>query len=224
MKDSQRNELDMGRRTREFLDAHKSEFPDGTRAAVLRSMLISIISEIEEQAANQDAATLDRQESTAQKRAALKSIKEQLRPINRTARSLEEQSPGISDQFRMPTDADEAVLARARAFISEATPIQSEFTSRGLPDTFLTDLQSAIGAYQSADNRQAGALARQTGATAAIREALKQLLSTVRELDAIIRNRYRSDPATLAAWRSAAHIERARRRTSKADPSPKPAS
>jgi hypothetical protein len=36
-------------------------------------------------------------------------------------------------------------------------------------------------------------------------------MNAVRELDAIVRNTFRDDPATLAEWTSARHIERAPR-------------
>jgi hypothetical protein len=41
----------------------------------------------------------------------------------------------------------------------------------------------------------------------------------LRKLDPIIRNKYANDPATLAAWTSASHIERAPKRKKESPPS-----
>jgi hypothetical protein len=44
----------------------------------------------------------------------------------------------------------------------------------------------------------------------------------LRELDAIVRNIFDDDPASLAAWTSASHVERAPRRRQTDAPTPTP--
>jgi hypothetical protein len=107
----------------------------------------------------------------------------QMRAINNTARSIDNLFPGMKDQFKMARgNNDQATLNRARAYITEATPIQARFTDRGLPATFLDDLQAAIDAVGEADDHQSAALAAQTAATAGVAAALKQLRDALREL------------------------------------------
>ncbi|MBD0325585.1 MAG: hypothetical protein ICV68_04100 [Pyrinomonadaceae bacterium] len=207
MQDAEIRQLDRDQRVRVFAVNIAASIPAGSRGAQLATALDAKITEAETQAAKQDAATLDRQESTEQKRVAINTLKGQMRAMNRTARSIDEQMPGIADQFKMPTDSDQAVLNRARAFIEAATPIPNEFTSRGFPASFLTDMQATIDAVDQAEDRQSAALAAQTAATKALAVILKQLREIIRELDSIIRNLFRNDPATLAAWESASHIE-----------------
>lgn len=216
MQDSEVRQLDRGQRVRQLLSTLAPPFPDGSRGAELSTALVEAITQTQQQAAKQDAAALDRQESTEQKEAAINSLLEEMRAVNRTARSINKQFPGIADQFRMPGDSDQATLNRARAFIVAATPIAVEFTSRGLPDSFLADLQKAIERVEAAETRQSAALAAQTAATAGVAAALKRELDAVHELDAIMRNRFRNDPATLAAWKSASRIERAPKKAKKA--------
>jgi hypothetical protein len=59
-------------------------------------------------------------------------------------------------------------------------------------------------------------------ATAAIDELIERGLRIARRLDAIIRNKFRDDPARLAAWTSAHHVERAARRKQEKQPAPPP--
>ena len=220
MNDTQVRELESARRSRQFTIDHPAPVPARSRGAVLVTELQAAIIETEEQAARQVAAMLDRQESTEQKKSAMERLRGQLRPINQTARSIDKLIPGIAKQFKMPRGGDQATINLARAYISAATPIPGEFTSRGLPETFLTDLQATLDEIAAADNHQSAALAALTAATAAVAQALKRLRQILRELDVIISNYYRNDPPTLAAWKSASHVEKAPRRTQEGDPPP----
>lgn len=225
MNDSQVREFEMGQRVRAWADARPADFPVGSHRAELIAALKLILTEVEEHAAKQDAAALDQQEATEEKRAAIISLLQQLKAINQTARSINKQFPGIADQFKMPRDSEQDILNRARAFISAASAIAAEFIKRDLPATFLADLQAAIDAVEAAATHKSNALANQTAATAGLRAALKQLRTIVHELDASMRNLYRQDPAALAAWQSASHVERApKKATKKATPQTPPAS
>ena len=222
MNDSQVRELDASRRSREFIIARNADFPARSRGAVLLTGLSAGITQAEEQAARQLAALLDRQESTEQKRLAINSLLMQISAMNQTARSIDKLIPGIAAQFRMPRGGDQSIINLARAYISAATPIANEFISRGLPATFLADMQATLDEVAAADNHQSAALAELAAATAALAQAFRQLRDIRSELNTIIRNQYRNDPATLAAWRSASRVERAPKRT-KQDGEPPPA-
>ena len=210
MKDSQVRELDAAQRVREFVNAHKADFPNGSRAAAVITTLENSITQVQKQASAQDAASLDRQEATEQKQAAIESLVAQMRAINSTARSIDSTFPGMADQFKMVRgNGDQAILNRARAYITEATPIKERFTDRSLPASFLDDLQTAIDAVEEADNHQSAALIAQTAATAGVAAALKQMRAAMKEFQAIARNTYRSDPETFAAFKSASRVESA---------------
>lgn len=220
MQDSDIRQLDRDQRTRTFVRT-TAKFAPGSRGAELGTQLDANITLAEQYAAKQDAAMLDRQEATEQKRGAITALLTLLRAINLIARSIDAQMPGIADQFRMPGDSIQAVINRARAFIIAATAIATEFISRGLAATFIADLQAAIDAADQAENLQSAALAAQTAATAALDATLKTLRTIVRELDAIIHSTFADDPGTLAAWKSASTIEAAPT-TKKEEPPPPP--
>jgi len=61
-------------------------------------------------------------------------------------------------------------------------------------------------------------------ATAAIDVEVERGMNAVRELDPIVRNKFASDAATLAAWSSATHVERNPRRKPVAEATPAPES
>lgn len=215
MNDSQLAELDMGQRVRAHAATRPADFPAGSRAAIVLAMLDTAIKETEQAAAKQLSANLERQESTEQKQAAINTLVEMMQAVNQIARSIDQQFPGIADQFKMGRGGDQATLNRARAFITNATPIASDFTSRGMPATFVADMQAAVDAADSAEDRQSIARTAQSAATAAVGSALKQLRAAVRELDAIFKARYRQDPAALAAWQTASRVEKATKKATK---------
>ncbi|HEX8493988.1 MAG TPA: hypothetical protein VF658_14170 [Pyrinomonadaceae bacterium] len=220
MNDTQVREIESARRSREFTNEHPAPFPARSHGASLVIELQADIIVVEEQAALQMAAMLDRQESTEQKRIGMVSLRAQLRAISQTARSMDGQLPGTAEQFKMPRGGDQATINLGRAYLINATPIAGEFISRNLPETFLADLQATLDSIAAADNRQSQALSALTAATAAIAVTLKRIRQIIRELDTIIRNHYRDDPATLAAWRSASRVEKAPKRAKAGDPPP----
>jgi hypothetical protein len=120
----------------------------------------------------------------------------------------------------MPRGSDQSVLNRARAAHDEAATMTTEFTDRGLPATFLTDLNASITEVAEAKDAQDEARREESAATAAIAEAEQQLKASVRELSPIVRSIFRTDAAKLASWESASHIERAPRKKKETPTSP----
>ena len=108
-----------------------------------------------------------------------------------------------------------------RAFVEKATPLKDEFIKREMPADFLDDLMAAINAFEATlDSKNVNTEKRVT-ATAAIDALVERGRKIVRELDAIVRNKYRNDPATLVGWESVIHVERpTRRKKTAATPAP----
>lgn len=69
-------------------------------------------------------------------------------------------------------------------------------------------MTTRIAAVEEPINGQNRSADAHVAATQGIDAASKRCLSIVHQLDAIIRNKFRTDPAMLAAWTSASHIER----------------
>lgn len=145
-----------------------------------------------------------------------------LRDLNRSARSLEPQVPGISSPFRMPKSGSyPALIAATEAIIDAATPHSALFVDLGLPATFLADLAALLTAFQTATGRKAsGVIGRGLG-TAFLKAKAKEGLAAATDLDTVIRNHFRNQPEVIQGWAIARRIERSRR---KADENPVPPS
>jgi hypothetical protein len=132
-----------------------------------------------------------------------------MRAISDTAAAMESDYPGISNTFRMPkSNGDEALINSARAFVGAARLKKDEFIVFELPETFIEDLTEAIAKFEEAAGTKNLNTGKRVSATAALRDALERGMRLKRELDPIVRNKYRNNPAKLAAWESASHVER----------------
>lgn len=162
--------------------------------------------------------------TTETKSSARNHLQELVENLNRIARATSISIPGVLDQFRMPSsDSDQALLAAARAFATAAVPLQAEFTKRGLPTTFLTDLGQAITDFAATIDERNSSLESQVAATADLEGPLEAGMTAVRELRLIIPSLFHDDPGALAAWATASHVERHSPRKAPAPPPPTPA-
>jgi hypothetical protein len=214
MKDSDRRRYEMFLRVREFGAAHTAQFPPATLGNELLARLNTIVTELDSHTSAQSSGKRAAQQGAGSKASARAELREDLERISRTARAMALTMPGLEDKFRAPRSiSDQALLAVARSFAADALPLKPEFTRRGLPANFLDDLEADISDFETSINEKIQGTEKQVTATAAIDDAIERGLNTVRELDAIIRNTFADDAATLAAWLSASRAERAPKRT-----------
>jgi hypothetical protein len=215
----ERRRFDMLVRVRDFGLANAADFPAGSIGAANFAEINSVITELEESGEAQNSGMSAGKQGTKLKSIARAEIREQMRTINRTAHSMAIDIPGIEDKFRMPRgDNDQILLAAARAFASDGVPFKNQFVEYGLPAAFIDDLNEDITAFGVAVGDRNAAIDEHVGATAAIDAQIERGIIAVRRLRAIVPNRFRDNPAKLAAWTSASHVENAPQR--KAPPQP----
>jgi methyl-accepting chemotaxis protein len=207
-------------RVGQFGASHAHSFPAGSRGAELFAAVAVAITNMETRAAAQQTHARAAKETTTQKGAAFEALQAQMEAINRTARAMSHAMPGLRDKFRIPHSAGiQTWLAAARSFADEAEPIKDEFIRRGMDADFIEQFRAGIEAVAATVNTKAQKASAQVGATSAVGEAAEGGRVAVRELDAVVRNVFRNDPATLAEWESASHVERAPRHPKPETPS-----
>ena len=100
--------------------------------------------------------------------------------------------------------------------------MQAQLTAYGLPSDFAAQLNAKITAFEASLTAQNTGRDSQVEATAAIEDEIAEALNDVREVDGIVRNVFFDQPAKLAAWESARHIE-SRPHKKKTSPTSEPA-
>jgi hypothetical protein len=157
--------------------------------------------------------------ATEAKSARLESIRRQMKTMRETMVSCEPQQPGVSQHFNMPASTSaESIVEGARAFIATGTTMKPLFLSREMPENFLEVLADTIQSYEEAVNDYNLHSANRAAARAMLDDVCSQVLAVRRELDPIVRNKYRNDPEKLAMWETASHLERQAKRNASAEP------
>lgn len=223
MNDNEIRKRHMFVRVRDFGAEHTSDFADNSLGKGLFTNLAAIVTEIDTHAASEVVGTGSARHGTSSRTHARTTLRESLEAIKRTARPMSKNVAGIDGKFRIPRNTnDQLLLNAARAFANDAAPLKSEFIARELPEDFLTELSTAIGALETAISNQASGAGDHIAASADLDDAFDRGVEIVRELDAIIKNKYDNNPGVLAEWTSASHTERAPRRRTQTPPPPSP--
>jgi hypothetical protein len=225
MNDTQIRTYEMMTRSHDFGATQATSFPTTSLGGQKFLALGDVINELEQHGMAQSASSGAAKTSTGTKKAARDDVRRKMAAISETARVMESTVPGIAATFRVPnTNGDQALLSAARAFVESATPLKNEFINREMPSSFLEDLTTAVNSYESAYNSKNLNTEKRVTATAAIDTLIERGRELVRELDVIVRNKFRGNAAIIAAWESASHVERSPRRKPKpsAPPTPTP--
>lgn len=222
MNDKQRRRFERLLRGSDFGTAHAESFPADNKSGKALANLQTIITEIENLDASRNTGASHARQGTSIKGETRAFLHEQLAIIKRTAKVIGLDLPEVKNKFRLPSGNinDQTLLSIARSFHAEATPLKDKFIEYDLPADFLDALNRGISDFEKAINQQNTGAGARTAALHAIEAALVRGETEMERLDAAVRNKFRTDPATLAAWESAKRLERAPR--SKNAPSPAP--
>jgi hypothetical protein len=122
--------------------------------------------------------------------------------------------PELEDKFRSPRGInDQALLTLARTYGNDAFPLKAEFVKRGLGADFINELAEAAQGFEAALNERTQGRGKHVAATAGIDRLIDCGLQIVRVLRVLVLNAYAADPAKLALWESASHVEKPSHRT-----------
>lgn len=213
MNDSENRKHQTFTRVHGFGTAHVSDFAADSLATQLFANLATIVTDLDGHAATQISSRGSAREGTTTRGQAREELRADLIAINRTARAMSAEVPGINDKFRLPpVGNDQLLLNAARAAAVDAAPISAQFIAHEMPADFLADLNDDIARLEATMGNQSSGVGNAIAARAAIETKIDEGVAVVGKLDAIMKNKYANDPATLAEWASASHTERAPRR------------
>lgn len=200
---------EMLKRVRDFSLTNAQAFADGSLGKQLFAAITQIVSDLDAHGASQISGKSTALSQTATKAALREDLREALASLNRTARVMAFETPGLDDKFRLPrTNNDQLLLNAARAFAADAQAHKEDFLKHELPADFIERLNQQITAFEQALTQQSAAFGAKVAAKTAIDETIGKGLQTVRQLDAILRNKFNGDAVMLAAWARASHVER----------------
>ena len=110
------------KRVRDFGVTKSSDFPAKSFGRELFSKVTQFVTDLENHGANQATGRGAAQSTTTSKASVREDLRDTLMALNRTARVLAYETPGVDDKFRFPhNSSDQALLNAARAFAAFAS-------------------------------------------------------------------------------------------------------
>ena len=223
MTNVQTHETDAFQRSKNFSLKYTAKFPPGSVGATLFAQVAAAVPQAQGQAVDQKSAQSDREKATLTKAQIHPDLHDQLKAISESAYTLADLgTPGLEAKFRMPRSAGHgALLTAARQFLKDATPMKAQFLTVNLPADFLDTLDQTITNFDNATDDQSGGEGGQVSATVGLAGTNATARKALRNLRTIVRNTFKNDPAALAEWELASHIDS--RKAHHAAPAPTPA-
>lgn len=211
-------QIEMLRRVKDFGIARASDFAETSLARKQFNTLTEKITTIEGYGADQLSGLSTAQNLAATKDSLRQELRDLLSNINRTARVMAPDTPEFDAKFRMPRQpTDLKLLTAARSFLQDAIPLKDRFIEHEMPADFLEQLAHLADEFDKAISQKSSAVGSHVSTRLTLEETVSAGLGIVRQLDAIVRNKYHGDPVTLAMWQRASHVAK-RTRTSEEEP------
>ncbi len=147
--------------------------------------------------------------------------------IARTSRAIALEEPEFpAAAYRFPADYTEATATtHAESLlklleVAENAHLQAKFIAFEISPDFVQDLRADLQSLRDINSGKISDNLEGVENTAAIDTLLSHAQDIITRLDAIMQNKYRSNPHKLAAWKSATHVERAAKKAEPAAPVP----
>ena len=213
MNDKQRRSYARGTSVDTFMSANAADFPAGSKGGGLAARLREELARLSTLDVAKVSGASAIQQATAGRRELRDSLRAQLAAVSDTAEVIGLDHPEVRGLFprARPDNTDQTLLAVARAFVAAATPLKALFVEYELAPDFITRMDTDADAFEAQMTRQTEGTGSRISTNAAITAALGRVDELVDRLDIVVSNKYRKDPARLAAWQSAHHVERAPR-------------
>jgi len=103
---------------------------------------------------------------------------------------------------------DQALLNSARAFQADAPAFSAQFISLGLDANFITNLGTDITNFEASISAKGAGVGAQAGATGGLENTAHKAAIALHVLKTIVPNIYKNNPAKLAEWATASHVEK----------------
>jgi hypothetical protein len=190
--------------------ANAADFPAGSMGAQQFALIHAAVLQTATLGAAQVSGADAAHSSVMSKVACRFHLRDDLHGITDAAHSLVLMgTAGLDGKFLMPrSGGDQALLNSARAFQTDAAAFSAQFITLGLDPNFLTHLGTDITDFEAAITAKGAGVGAQAGATGGLEDAAHKAAVALHVLKTIVKNTYKNNPAKLAEWATASHVEK----------------
>lgn len=195
-------------RSKDFLAARAADFSSIPAATQMIADLTAAVAKVEQEYQRQLATGGDARQAYAVYKDALQDLLAEMYEIRDFADSMSRVIPGLEKKFRVPRGGKAEKIAAAYVFADDAELIKQTFLDYGMDKNFIENLRMKADHTTEAKAAAEAATGGRVGSTSALGQDVDDASDIVEAIDPIVRRVYRSDPANLAAWIHASHVER----------------
>lgn len=219
MNDRQRRNYERGQRVDSFMDANSQDFLSTSKGGTLAAHLKTELANVTTLDVTKVNNVSTRHQGTVGRGDVRKALREQIKALCETAELVTIDHSEVKGVFtrKLRDRSDRTLIAIARSYAAAAAEVQLSFVEYNMPADFVASMNANADSLEQFMSRQTEGTGARVNTNAAIEESLQRMSETIERLDVIVRNRYRDDPAKLAAWQSARHLERAPRSKTNGD-------
>jgi hypothetical protein len=224
MNDKQRRRFERLVRSRDVAAPHNVVFPASSVGGKALANISGQIGVVENLDAARSTSERSARHGTSSRSDTREALHELLASISETAETMALDLPEVKGKFQRPRANinDQNMLATARSYAAQAPPFKARFIEYNMPDDFLVRLNSLIDTFEQSISQQNLGRSGRRANSAAIDAALDTAEQDLERLDIAMRNTFRNDPATLAAWESARRLHSGPRKAKTPTPPPPP--
>lgn len=204
MKETERNI-----RVDEFLEERAADFAGISIAVELIAELKASVAKVQATYQKQLSEGENSRQNYDEVKEAYRDLRDTMRAVSGLDVGIAKRATGFNELFPYPQGSSRRkLIALTRTAADNAEPNLEKFTKRGMDDNFPATLREKADTLEGFLNAAASSTGKRVGATDTLGKDVDDANDIVEELDPIVKLVYKNDPANLAAWKFASHIER----------------
>lgn len=208
MNDRNRRYLESGQRCRQWITDNAALIPAGTIFETRTTQLTALVDDIENVAGEVEAFTGEGLSATDVKGSERGDMIELMTKIRNAARAAEPDHPGTRDRYRFSASmSHQVLLATGRSFAAGGAEDLALLISYGAPASWPDRMNDACQEYEDSFGQQDSAIGSRIGKNAELNQKMNQLTTLKATVGHLVKNYCDGNPAALASWTAAAHVE-----------------
>lgn len=214
MNDYIRRNLESGQRCRQWFIDFVALIPAGSIFQTKSAAMTAEVNDLETIAGQQEAAESEGLSATDVKGSERADLIAEMDPVRTAARAAEFDHPGTRDRYLFTRSmSNQNLLAAGRSFAAGGTTDAALLEGYGAPAGWPAAITAACDAFEATfavqDSAKGQSVAKNAELYAGV-EAMNTLKAAIRHL---VQNYAAGNPGALAAWATAAHVEKPPKKT-----------
>lgn len=224
MNDSQRRKMDKIDREEAFFTDNAADFPANSTADDFTQQIAAEKAKILGFDAQQTSGFDDKRQAQSIYDDHRDELIDLINLFVLAASIVDDEIPGTAEKYKKPYPrTDQHLIAKATSFHTDSTAIKAQLIAAGIPEPDFGRLLTVRDAFQQAALVHDSAEEHHAEATGGMNAAFRTMMDLSRRRGKYVLMKYRDNPAKLAAWTVASHLERAPKRAPKDAPTNPPA-